>query len=67
LVERRGSVIDLGIDALAATLDDVIADGQRGTPLWSAEDTCAAVMRNLVGNAPAQDDIAVLVLSRREG
>jgi putative methionine-R-sulfoxide reductase with GAF domain len=30
----------------------------------AAEDACAAVMRALVGNAPAPDDIAVLVLSR---
>jgi len=32
-----------------------------------AEDACAAVMRALVGNAPARDDIAVLMLSRHPG
>jgi serine phosphatase RsbU (regulator of sigma subunit) len=67
LVERRDRAIDHGIDKLAATLDQQIAaapdPGGMTGPL--AEDACAAVMRALVGNAPAQDDIAVLMLNRR--
>jgi serine phosphatase RsbU (regulator of sigma subunit) len=66
LVERRDQAIDLGIGRVAATLDEVIAararDGDRPVPL--AEDACAAVMRNLVGSAPARDDIALLTLYR---
>jgi phosphoserine phosphatase RsbU/P len=66
LVERRDEVIDLGIGRVAATLDELIAvradQGDRPVPL--AEDACAAVMRNLVGSAPARDDIAVLMLHR---
>ena len=66
LVERRDHPIDHGIDKVAAILDEQIAAGtDPGGPTGlSAEDTCAAVMRALVGNAPAQDDIAVLILSR---
>jgi serine phosphatase RsbU (regulator of sigma subunit) len=67
LVERRDHSIDHGIDKVAATLDEQIADDARrgGTTESMAEDACAAVMRTLVGNVPAQDDIAVLMLSRR--
>ena len=67
LVERRDHSIDHGIDQVAATLDEQIADDARrgGTTESMAEDACAAVMRTLVGNVPAQDDIAVLMLSRR--
>jgi phosphoserine phosphatase RsbU/P len=65
LVERRGQVIDEGIDRLAAVLDGQIAAGPadpaRPPP---AEAACASVMRTLVGNAPARDDIAVLMISR---
>ncbi len=65
LVERRDQVIDLGIGRVAATLDELIASGfSGGRSLPLAEDACAAVMRNLVGNAPARDDIALLVLHR---
>jgi phosphoserine phosphatase RsbU/P len=66
LVERRDHPIDHGIDKVAAILDQQIAaDADPGGTIGlSAEDTCAAVMRALVGNAPAQDDIAVLILSR---
>ena len=66
LVERRDHPIDHGIDKVAAILDEQIAAGTDpgGTTEPSAEDTCAAVMRALVGNDPAQDDIAVLILSR---
>ena len=67
LVERRDHPIDHGIGKVAAILDEQIAAGTRlsaGTESV-AEDACAAVMRALVGNVPAQDDIAVLILSRR--
>jgi serine phosphatase RsbU (regulator of sigma subunit)/putative methionine-R-sulfoxide reductase with GAF domain len=66
LVERRDEAIDQGIGRVAATLDEMIAAGPgRGARSTSlAEDACAAVMRNLVGNAPARDDIALLVLHR---
>lgn len=66
LVERRDETIDLGIGRVAATLDELIADGtgpgDRPVPL--AEEASAAVMRNLVGSAPARDDIALLTLYR---
>jgi sigma-B regulation protein RsbU (phosphoserine phosphatase) len=67
LVERRDRAIDLGIDQIAAILDEHIAAGPDvgGTFESPAEHACVAVMRTLVGNAPAQDDIAVLMLSRR--
>jgi sigma-B regulation protein RsbU (phosphoserine phosphatase) len=65
LVERRDQGIDVGIGRVAATLDELIASGfggGRSVPL--AQDACAAVMRTLVGNAPARDDIAMLALHR---
>jgi phosphoserine phosphatase RsbU/P len=67
LVERRDRSIDHGIDQVAATLEEQIADdARRGATTESlAEDACAAVMRTMVGSVPAQDDIAVLMLSRR--
>jgi len=67
LVERRDHPIDHGIDQVAATLDEQLAAGARrsGATESMAEDVCAAVMRSLVGSVPAQDDIAVLILSRR--
>jgi serine phosphatase RsbU (regulator of sigma subunit) len=66
LVERRDRPIDQGIGKLAAILDEQVAagTGRSSTTELVAEDVCAAVMRALVGNAPAPDDIAVLVLSR---
>jgi phosphoserine phosphatase RsbU/P len=66
LVERRDRAIDLGIDQIAAILDEHIAAGSDfgGAIESPAEHACVAVMRTLVGNAPAQDDIAVLMLSR---
>jgi hypothetical protein len=82
LVERRDNSIDQGIGLLAAVLDERIAAaggpgaagpggpgaaGPGGEVTEPAEDACAAVMRALVGNAPAPDDIAVLVLSRHPG
>jgi serine phosphatase RsbU (regulator of sigma subunit) len=68
LVERRDSSIDHGIGKLAAVLDErIAASAGGGRATEPAEDACAAVMRALVGNAPAPDDIAVLVLSRHPG
>jgi serine phosphatase RsbU (regulator of sigma subunit) len=64
LVERRDQMIDDGMDRLAATMDKLVAAGPGGTPERSAEDACAEAMRALVGNAPAPDDIAVVMLSR---
>jgi serine phosphatase RsbU (regulator of sigma subunit)/putative methionine-R-sulfoxide reductase with GAF domain len=66
LVERRDQAIDVGLGRVAATLDELIAADTSGSgrsvPL--AEDACALVMRTLVGNAPARDDIALLALHR---
>ena len=67
LVERRGQVLDQGMDRLAAVLAKVIAAGPDGMTKPIEEDACAEIMRALVGNTPAQDDIAVLVLSRPPG
>ena len=67
LVERRDRAIDRGIDQISAILDEQIAVGPDASDTVEspAEHACAAVMRTLVGTAPAQDDIAVLMLSRR--
>jgi serine phosphatase RsbU (regulator of sigma subunit) len=65
LVERRGQILDQGMDTLATTLGKLIAAGPGTAPV--AEDACAEIMRALVGSTPAQDDIAVLVLSRFTG
>jgi serine phosphatase RsbU (regulator of sigma subunit) len=65
LVERRGQILDQGMDTLATTLGKLIAAGPGSAPV--AEDACAEIMRALVGSTPAQDDIAVLVLSRFTG
>jgi sigma-B regulation protein RsbU (phosphoserine phosphatase) len=67
LVERRDEAIDLGIGRVAATLHQLITDGvsHGGMQVPLAEDACAAVMRNLVGSAPARDDIALLTLHRQ--
>jgi serine phosphatase RsbU (regulator of sigma subunit) len=64
LVERRGQMLDQGIDTLASTLVKAAAADPGGTTQTAADNTCADIMRALVGNAPARDDIAVLVLSR---
>jgi sigma-B regulation protein RsbU (phosphoserine phosphatase) len=69
LVERRDEPMDRGIARLGAALAEVMEtssasdDTTRFVPL--AEDACAAVMRALVGNAPARDDVAVLTLHRQ--
>jgi phosphoserine phosphatase RsbU/P len=67
LVERRGQILDQGMDTLATTLGKLIAAGPGTSTASVAEDACAEIMRALVGNTPAQDDIAVLVLSRFTG
>jgi serine phosphatase RsbU (regulator of sigma subunit) len=64
LVERRDQIIDHGIGKLAAILDKELAAGHGGTNVPPAEDACIAVMRALIGNAPATDDIVILMLSR---
>lgn len=64
LVERRGRVLDQGMDTLAETLGKLITAGVGTSTEQAAEDACAEIMRALVGSTPAQDDIAVLVLSR---
>jgi hypothetical protein len=68
LVERRDEAIDCGISRVAATLDELIA-AIPGDGAWFeflAEDACAAVMRNLVGSAPARDDVGLLALYRHQ-
>jgi sigma-B regulation protein RsbU (phosphoserine phosphatase) len=66
LVERRDRAIDAGISQLAATMDRVLAsrDSRKGRPVPLAQDTCAAIMRDLVGHAEAPDDVALLVAYR---
>lgn len=65
LVERRDQAIDEGIGQLAEVLGRLIGgddDAHGSSPM--AETACAAAMRALVGNAPARDDVAVLMLYR---
>jgi putative methionine-R-sulfoxide reductase with GAF domain len=67
LVERRDEVIDEGIGRLSATLREVMGPGQTGwrtRDVTLAEEASAAVMQAMVGNAPARDDVAVLMLHR---
>jgi sigma-B regulation protein RsbU (phosphoserine phosphatase) len=66
LVERRDQSLDDGISSLAATLDRVLEAraSRAGRPVSLAEDACAAVMRSLVGAAPARDDVALLMAYR---
>lgn len=67
LVERRDEVLDQGIGRLALalrTLMELRSPGVPGPDLLLADDACAAVMRALVGRAPARDDVAVLVMHR---
>ena len=56
LVERRGELIDEGLDRLC-----------RAVTVQPAEAACAAVMRALVGNEPVRDDIALLMVRRQAG
>jgi serine phosphatase RsbU (regulator of sigma subunit) len=69
LVERRDRVIDEGISAVIATLDSQLASraGRAGRPVPLAEDASAAVMRALIGNARAADDVALLIAYRAPG
>jgi phosphoserine phosphatase RsbU/P len=66
LVERRDLSLDAGISWLASTVSETMESRASGTgtlvPL--AEETCATVMRALVGNQAATDDIALFVLHR---
>jgi serine phosphatase RsbU (regulator of sigma subunit) len=65
LVERRDQSLDAGIGRLADVVGQLTATN--GEALGSqppAEAACARVMRALVGNAPAADDVAVVVLHR---
>src|SRR5580704_5009748 len=52
LVERRGQVLDQGMDTLAATLGKLIAVGPGASTEPVAEDACAEIMRALVGSTP---------------
>jgi phosphoserine phosphatase RsbU/P len=54
LVERPGEVIDDGVDRLC-----------RAMTAEPPQAACAAVMGALVGNEPARDDIALLMIRRR--
>jgi serine phosphatase RsbU (regulator of sigma subunit) len=67
LVERRDRAIDEGIGLLADTMRRQLQtrDSRAGRPVSLADDTCAAVMRDLVGHAHARDDVAVLILHRK--
>jgi serine phosphatase RsbU (regulator of sigma subunit) len=56
LVERRGELIDDGLDRLC-----------RAVTAQPPEAACAAVMGALVGNEPARDDIALLMVRRQAG
>lgn len=66
LVERRDRAIDEGIGLLADTMRGQLETrhSRAGRPVSLADDTCAAVMRDLVGHAHARDDVAVLVMHR---
>jgi serine phosphatase RsbU (regulator of sigma subunit) len=69
LVERRDQAIDIGIGRVTAILGEMVAAGEgRSYPaLPLAEDACVEVMRALVGNDSARDDIAILALHRHSG
>ncbi|HWM98412.1 MAG TPA: PP2C family protein-serine/threonine phosphatase, partial [Streptosporangiaceae bacterium] len=54
LVERPGELIDDGLERL-----------RRAVVAQSPEAACAEVMGALVGNEPARDDIALLMMRRR--
>jgi sigma-B regulation protein RsbU (phosphoserine phosphatase) len=54
LIEQPGQVIDVGLERL-----------RRAVVAESPEAACAAVMGTLVGNEPARDDIALLMIRRQ--
>jgi hypothetical protein len=71
LVERRDQHIDEGFGRLTDTLGHLMKDHTEGAqtppPVGTvplAEEACTAIMRALVGNAVAKDDIALLTLHR---
>jgi serine phosphatase RsbU (regulator of sigma subunit) len=65
LVERRDQSLEAGIGHLADVVGQFAgAAGDVRGSLPLAEAACAGVMRALVGNAPASDDVAVVVLHR---
>jgi phosphoserine phosphatase RsbU/P len=63
LVERRGKVLDIGLALLTRTVGKALAQPS-GLPL--AEAACVAVMGALVGTTRATDDVAVLMLHRKQ-
>ena len=67
LVERRDQPLDQGIARLCAAIAGVMTTSATGTAgsVPVAEEACAGIMRSLVGNAPARDDVAVLTLHRQ--
>ncbi|MGH3250000.1 MAG: PP2C family protein-serine/threonine phosphatase [Trebonia sp.] len=67
LVERRDRAIDQGIGLLSAAMDRVLDSraSRDGRPVPLAEDASAAIMRALIGNAQATDDVALLVAYRK--
>lgn len=65
LVERRGEILDTGIDLLARTVGEVAsAPPAVSQPVPVTEAACAAVMRALLGHESATDDVALLMLHR---
>jgi serine phosphatase RsbU (regulator of sigma subunit) len=65
LVERRGQILDVGIGVLAAAVGQAATAAHEAPErVYAAEVACAAVMRALVGTAPARDDVALLMLCR---
>jgi phosphoserine phosphatase RsbU/P len=65
LVERRDQVLDSGIGVLARVIGQAAAAaGDASDQVAVAEVACAAVMRALVGNASASDDVTLLMLHR---
>jgi phosphoserine phosphatase RsbU/P len=69
LVERRDQAIDVGIGLVTAILGELVGadEGPDDRTLPLAEDACANVMRALVGNDSARDDIAILAIHRHLG
>jgi putative methionine-R-sulfoxide reductase with GAF domain len=55
LIERRSGDLDLALDRLRGVLDAGVS---------SAEAACADVMSSLIGDSPAEDDVALLILRR---
>jgi serine phosphatase RsbU (regulator of sigma subunit) len=66
---RRSSVFSMPAGGLLCCFTDGLVmrpghAGRRARDVTLAEDASAAVMRAMVGNAPARDDVAVLMLHR---